>query len=63
MDLAALAKLIKQWGIELGFQRVGIAPVELPEDERRLLDWLDAGRHGEMHYMARHGVRRARPAD
>ena len=63
MDLAALAKLIKQWGIELGFQRVGIAPVELPEDERRLLDWLDAGRHGEMHYMARHGVRRARPAE
>ncbi len=63
MDLAALAKQIKQWGAELGFQRVGIAPVELPEDERRLLDWLAAGRHGEMHYMARHGARRARPPE
>jgi epoxyqueuosine reductase len=26
------------------------------------MNWLGAGRHGEMDYMARHGVRRARPA-
>jgi epoxyqueuosine reductase len=63
LDPAALAAQLKLWGRELGFQKVGIAGVELPEDERRLLDWLAAGRHGEMHYMARHGVRRARPVE
>ena len=63
MDLAALAAQVKDWGRELGFQRVGIAGIALPEDERRLLEWLAAGRHGEMRYMARHGTRRARPAE
>jgi epoxyqueuosine reductase len=63
IDPAALAADVKAWGRELGFQKVGIAAVDLPEDERRLLDWLAAGRHGEMHYMARHGTRRSRPAD
>ncbi len=28
---------------------------------RSLLDWLSAGCHGEMAYMARHGTRRSRP--
>jgi len=61
MDLAALAAQVKDWGRELGFQRVGIAAVGLPDDERRLADWLAAGRHGEMAYMARHGTKRTRP--
>jgi epoxyqueuosine reductase len=63
MDLAALAAQVKNWGRELGFQKVGIAAVDLPDDERRLLAWLAAGRHGEMRYMARHGTKRARPAE
>jgi epoxyqueuosine reductase len=63
MDPAALAAQVKDWGRELGFQRLGIAAIDLPEDERRLADWLAAGRHGEMAYMARHGMKRARPAD
>jgi epoxyqueuosine reductase len=61
--LAALAAQVKVWGRELGFRSVGITGVALPEDERRLLDWLAAGRHGAMHYMARHGTKRARPAE
>ena len=63
MDTVALAAQIKAWGHELGFQKVGIAAVELPEDERRLLEWLAAGLHGAMDYMQRHGLRRARPAE
>jgi epoxyqueuosine reductase len=63
MDPAALAAQIKAWGRELGFQKVGVAGIALPEDELRLLAWLDSGYHGEMHYMARHGRRRARPAE
>jgi epoxyqueuosine reductase len=61
-DWGALALLVKAWGRELGFQAVGIADVDLSDAERGLLDWLGAGYHGEMDYMARHGVRRARPA-
>ncbi len=62
-DPAALAAQVKAWGRELGFQKVGIAAVDLPEDERRLVAWLEAGHNGGMDYMARHGVRRARPAE
>jgi epoxyqueuosine reductase len=46
-----------------GFAAVGVAGVDLPEDEQRLQRWLDAGYHGQMHYMARHGTRRSRPAE
>src|SRR6185312_11650574 len=60
-DFDALAAQIKDWGRQLGFQQLGISGVELPEDERRLLAWLDAGRHGEMGYMQEHGTRRSRP--
>ena len=62
-DFIALTARIKDWGRELGFQQLGISGVELPEDERRLLAWLDAGRHGEMGYMQEHGTRRSRPRE
>lgn len=58
-----LAATIKTWGGELGFQAVGIADVDLGPAEQRLLEWLAAGRHGELDYMARHGAKRARPAE
>jgi epoxyqueuosine reductase len=60
-DLASLALDIRAWSQELGFAEVGISDTELAEEEVRLLAWLDAGHHGEMDYMARHGTRRARP--
>ncbi len=63
MDGAALAGEIKQWGRALGFQAVGIADCDLAAAEPRLLEWLARGWHGEMEYMARHGARRARPAE
>ncbi|MGE5616079.1 MAG: tRNA epoxyqueuosine(34) reductase QueG [Bacillota bacterium] len=54
---------IKQWGRSIGFDAIAIAGTDLAEDEARLLEWLDRGWHGEMDYMARHGERRARPAE
>jgi epoxyqueuosine reductase len=63
MDFDALARSIKDWGRELGFQKVGIAGVKLGEDERRLEAWLAQGRHGTMDYLQRHGTRRSRPAE
>ena len=67
-----LAQSIKRWGRELGFADVAICDA-MPRDkgaveaarqsEERLRDWLDRGFHGTMDYMARHGMRRARPAE
>ena len=63
LNPAALAIQIRQWGLELGFQGVGISDVNLEDAEPRLLEWLHAGFHGGMDYMAKHGVKRARPAE
>jgi epoxyqueuosine reductase len=62
-DLPALARAIKAWGVELGFADVRIADVDLSHAEAGLQAWLDAGSHGEMDYMASHGIKRARPAE
>ena len=61
IDYFQLAADVKQWGIELGFQQVGISATELGQDETHLLNWLAAGHHGEMDYMERHGTKRSRP--
>jgi epoxyqueuosine reductase len=58
-----LARRIKAWGRELGFDAIGIADTDLGDAEIRLMDWLAAGRHGDMAYMARHGAKRARPSE
>jgi epoxyqueuosine reductase len=62
-DFGGLARDIRTWGLELGFGDIGIADTGLEAEEARLLAWLNACRHGEMDYMARHGMRRARPAE
>jgi epoxyqueuosine reductase len=62
-DLARLARDIRRWGAELGFQQVGIADIDLAAAEDRLDAWLREGFHGEMGYMARHGRKRSRPAE
>jgi epoxyqueuosine reductase len=63
LDPATLLARLRQWSQELGFARLGVANIELPGDEAHFLDWLRAGFNGEMQYMARHGVRRSRPAE
>jgi epoxyqueuosine reductase len=40
-----------------------VAPVDLSSAEPGFAAWLDAGFHGEMGYMAQHGMKRARPAE
>jgi epoxyqueuosine reductase len=62
-DYAALALRIKEWGRALGFQAVGISDTALDDGEARLLEWLAHGYHGEMDYMAKHGLKRSRPAE
>jgi epoxyqueuosine reductase len=63
VDYAKLARNIKAWGQELGFQQIGITDTGLDAHETHLHNWLAAGRHGEMEYMERHGPLRSRPAE
>jgi len=62
-DWRALKESIRGWGQELGFTAVGFAGIDLGVAEQGLLDWLADGCHGAMDYMARHGAKRARPAE
>ncbi|MET0541935.1 MAG: tRNA epoxyqueuosine(34) reductase QueG [Variovorax sp.] len=48
---------------ELGFSQIGVAGIDLSSAEPGLMAWLAEGFHGDMHYMATHGARRARPAE
>jgi len=54
-------KQLQAWGRELGFSHVAVADIDLRNAEPGLQAWLDAGFHGDMHYMQRHGMTRARP--
>jgi len=47
----------------LGFSQIGVADVDLSSAEPGLAAWLERGWHGTMQYMARHGLKRARPAE
>ncbi len=58
-----LAENIRNWAYELGFQAAGIANTDLAEAETGFLNWLAQGFHGQMDYMAKHGIKRSRPAD
>lgn len=54
---------LRAWALELGFSQIGVAGVDLHDAEAGLREWLAAGFHGGMGYMATHGMRRARPAE
>jgi epoxyqueuosine reductase len=54
---------LRAWALELGLSQIGVATCDLSDAEPGLQDWLDAGFHGEMHYMAAYGMKRARPAE
>jgi epoxyqueuosine reductase len=62
-DGAALVAQLREWGQALGFSQIGVAGVDLSQAEPGLLNWLAQGFHGQMHYMAAHGLKRARPAE
>ena len=63
LNYQALAEKIKFWGQELGFDQVGICDVDLSSQEPAFLKWLENNYHGNMDYMSKHGLMRARPAE
>jgi epoxyqueuosine reductase len=62
-DFARLSADIKSWGLALGFDQIGITDTDLQHAEADHQAWIAKGFHGEMDYMAKHGVKRTRPAE
>lgn len=60
-DWQELSLQIQTWGLELGFDAVGVSDTDLAEAGVRLEAWLERSHHGEMAYMARHGSMRWQP--
>ena len=58
-----LRQQLERWAAELGFAQLGVSDIELDQHEAYLQKWLQAGYHGSMDYMERHGEKRARPAE
>ncbi|WP_367172063.1 tRNA epoxyqueuosine(34) reductase QueG [Hydrogenophaga sp.] len=63
VNAAQLILRAQAWGRQLGFSQIGVSDVDLSAAEAGLMAWLSAGCHGEMAYMASHGLKRARPAE
>ncbi len=62
-EKATYSRLIRAKALELGFTACGIAQVRSLEEQRQpLQQWLDAGFHGTMAYMANHFEKRLDPA-
>jgi epoxyqueuosine reductase len=63
IDSNLLVSQIQAFAQQLGFSQIGVASVDLSSAEAGLLAWLQQGFHGDMAYMANHGLKRARPAE
>lgn len=58
---AELVEKMRVWATELGFAELRVSDVAIAGAEERLTNWLEKGYHGEMHYMAAHGLKRCHP--
>jgi epoxyqueuosine reductase len=61
IDYTQLLQKIAEWSEQLGFQQLGVSDIDLSEHDKHLNDWLQAGFHGEMDYMFKHGSKRSHP--
>lgn len=61
LDFTQLAADIKAWGIEIGFQQVTIADIDLREHAPHLESWIAENYHGTMDYMALNHDKRCHP--
>lgn len=61
LNYTQLTTQIKQWGLELGFQQIGITDTDLSAYEAKFNIWLQKKFHGCMAYMENHGEKRHQP--
>ena len=62
-NIIQLTADIKRWGLELGFDQIGITDTNLQAAEIEHQAWIAKDFHGEMDYMAKHGLKRTQPAE
>jgi epoxyqueuosine reductase len=48
LALAAIRSQLSTLALELGFDALGVAELDLTQDEQHLLEWLEQGCHGDM---------------
>ncbi|NQY25815.1 MAG: tRNA epoxyqueuosine(34) reductase QueG [Piscirickettsiaceae bacterium] len=58
-----LLEQMRSWAQSFGFQQLGVSDIDLSKAELRLAAWIEAGFHGEMDYMHRHGTKRTHPEE
>ncbi len=63
LNFNELKNQIKDWGLELGFYKVGITDTNLSIAESRLNQWLENKFNANMDYMQKHGTKRSRPEE
>jgi epoxyqueuosine reductase len=56
-----ISRQIKQIGLELGFQQVGITDTQLDSEHKHYNEWIERNFHGEMSYMERNIDKRFYP--
>jgi hypothetical protein len=61
-DFATLAAISRRGGRRLASMR-SVSRISISGRRAGLLAWLDAGCHGQMDYMYKHGLKRSRPAE
>jgi epoxyqueuosine reductase len=61
--MGALTLRIKAMGTALGFDLVGVSPVQSPAHRESFAEWLRQGYHGEMAYMSRTSEKRLHPGE
>ncbi len=59
----AARRELQTLAIEQGFDTVAVAPVENDLRADYFRDWLNAGKHGDMHWLAKNPERRSDPAN
>lgn len=62
-DPQTLKASIREWAQELGFTDLRVCDTDLSAYESGFLGWLEAGHHGSMEFMERHGLLRFRPEE
>ncbi len=60
-DFTRLAKDVKAWGKELGFQQVAITDTDVSDADQRLSAWLAQRHHGSMRYLEQNRELRRHP--
>jgi len=62
LNFEEIAKNIKSWAKDFGFNDVGISDVKLAKNKLSYKKWISSGYHGHMGYLDRHQEQKFDPS-